>query len=311
MPRTKRNQGTIPWEHARSGESARHARDKRVLTALGIGLSVLLVALKAFAGLHSGSTAVISDAVNSMLDIISYTVLYASVRLQAQPADLTHHYGHRRAEPLAGFVIAIFASLLGGIVVRDSVLKLIQPHPVLLSSISIAIVVFAIISKIAIAIGYRARSVGSPAMGAAAVDSRNDALASTVALVGLTGSSLWPYLDAAAGLAIGIWILFSGVRIGLENIGFLLGKAPSKEVLEELRAAAETVPGLLGTNNIRAHYVGNSMHVEVHIEVDANLPIREVHDLAKRVGQRLEQIDDVYAAFVHTDPVDLGSQPPR
>ncbi|HOT37588.1 MAG TPA: cation diffusion facilitator family transporter [Candidatus Latescibacteria bacterium] len=308
----KAPRATIPWEHDPTTGRTPQARSKSVLTGIGIGLSVLLVCLKGFAGWRSGSTAVISDAFNSVLDIISYSALYLSVRLQAKPADLTHHYGHHRAEPLAGFVIAVFAAILGGMVLRDSVLRLLRPDPVRMSALSAIIVLFAIVSKVIIAIAYRRGAKGgSPAMDAAAIDSRNDAMASSVALIGLIGGAVWPYLDGAAGLAIGAWILGSGVRVGLENIGFLLGKAPSKAVLEELRAVAETVPGLIGTNNIRAHYVGNSMHVEVHIEVDANLSIREAHDLAKTVGQRLERLDDVYAAFVHTDPVDRGLKNPQ
>jgi cation diffusion facilitator family transporter len=299
----KSDRRTIPWEGVPGSDANTGDDRKQFLTAGGVALSIVLVILKGYAGWHTGSTAVISDALNSSLDIVSYTALYLSVRLQSKPADMTHHYGHHRAEPLAGFLIAIFAAILGGIILRDSFLRLVFPTPIDANSVGIGIVVISIVTKIGIGLAYLRHAKNSPAMNAAAVDSRNDALASSVAMIGLVFGSIWSKVDSLAGLAIGAWVLYSGARVGLENIGYLLGKAPPKALLDELRGIAETVPGLLGTNNIRAHYVGSSMHVEVHIEVDARLTIQEAHAIAKTVGQRLEQVEDVYAAFVHADPV--------
>jgi len=300
--RRGRRREVIPWRSLVPETTGAVERGKRRLTGVGIALSVVLVALKGYAGVRSGSTAVISDALNSTLDIFSYTALFVSVRFQSKPADLTHHYGHHRAEPMAGLLIAILAAVLGGIVLRDATLKLISPTLVESSPLATGVVVFAIASKVCMSILYRrARGASrSPALQAAAVDSRNDAFASGVALFGLLAGGTW---DSIAGMAIGVWIIVSGARIGLENIGFLMGRAPSAEVLAGLGEIARTVPGVIDTNNIRAHYVGNYLHVEVHIEVDENLPIRKAHDIAKAVGQRLEQLSDVHVVFVHTDPV--------
>lgn len=296
------NPPTIPWQTSHPASDGLSTRRKRRLTACGILLSVVLVVLKGIAGWLSGSTAVVSDALNSVLDVFSYTALFLSVRLQSEPADLTHHYGHHRAEPLAGFLVAILAAVLGGIVLRDAFLRLIAPEPIHASVLSVGIVIFAILSKVVISILYArgGRRTGSPALHAAAVDSRNDALASSVALMGLVVGGI---SDSIAGFVIGAWIIVSGGRIGLENIGFLIGKAPAEKVLSHLGAIARDVPGVLGTNNIRAHYVGNFLHVEIHIEVDERLAIREAHGIAKAVGQRLERVQDVHVAFVHTDPV--------
>jgi cation diffusion facilitator family transporter len=297
---------TVPWQYDRTIPERATTRSKSMLTGVGVGLSVLLVVIKGFAGAISGSTAVISDALNSLLDVVSYTALFISVRLQGEPADQTHHYGHHRAEPLAGLLIAVLAALLGGVVIRDSVLRLIDPQPVEASALTIGIVAFAIISKIAAGFMYRAnaRKLNSPALSAAAVDSRNDALASTVAMIGLVGGHL---IDGISGLAIGVWILYSGVHIGLENIGYLMGRAPSPDSLNVVGRIAQNVSGVLDTNNIRAHYVGNFLHVEIHIEVDENLSILKAHDIAKEVGQSIEMLDDIHVAFVHTDPVPIAA----
>lgn len=297
---------TIPWHETGTTPSAASTKAKRRLTAIGVGLSVVLVVLKGFAGIISGSVAVISDALNSLLDVFSYSALYVSVRFQGKPADQTHHYGHHRAEPLAGILIAILAAVLGGIVLRDSIVGLMAPEPVHDTPLAVGIVVFAVLSKAVMSVVYRyvksARS--SPALHAAAVDSRNDALASVVALFGLISGGYW---DSIAGLVIGLWILYSGATVGLENIGYLMGKAPGNDTLNVLNGVARDVPGVLGTNNIRAHYVGNYLHAEIHIEVDERISILEAHDIAKEVGERIELLDEVHAAFVHTDPVRLDA----
>lgn len=293
---------TIPWQETGTTPSKKVTRTKRYLTAVGVILSILLVALKAFAGITSGSTAVISDAMNSLLDVFAYSALFISVRLQGKPADHTHHYGHHRAEPLAGLLIAVLAAVLGGIVLSDSILRLIDPQPVFSSAGTVTILAFAIASKIVLSVVYRvgARRTESPALEAAAVDSRNDALASIAAIFGLVGGGL---IDGVAGLGIGLWILYSGIHVGLENVGFLMGKAPPHESLAKFAGIAREIPGVIGTNNIRAHYVGNYLHVEIHIEVDEHMRILDAHRIAKAVGQEIEKVDDVSAAFVHTDPV--------
>ncbi len=298
---------TIPWQETGSTPTKKATRAKRYLTAIGVILSVILVALKAFAGIKSGSTAVISDALNSLLDVFAYSALFISVRLQGKPADQTHHYGHHRAEPLAGLLIAVLAAVLGGIVLRDSILRLIDPQPVVWSAITVTIIVFAIASKIALSVVYRvgARKTESPALEAAAVDSRNDALASIAAILGLIGGGL---IDGIAGLGIGLWILYSGILVGLENVGFLMGNAPSHESLAEYGRIARGIPGVIGTNNIRAHYVGNYLHVEIHIEVDERMRILDAHRIAKAVGQEIEKLDDIAAVFVHTDPVSVTGE---
>ena len=298
----ERRSETIPWQETGTTPSKTATRTKRYLTGTGVILSVILVVVKAFAGITSGSTAVISDALNSLLDVFSYTALFISVRLQGKPADQTHHYGHHRAEPLAGLIIAVLAAILGGIVLRDSVLRLIDPQPVISTPVTITILAFAIVSKIVISFAYRrgAQKTESPALRAAAVDSRNDALASIAAILGLVGGGL---IDGIAGLGIGLWILYSGLLVGLANVGFLMGNAPSPDSLATFGSIARQIPGVIGTNNIRAHYVGNYLHVEIHIEVDERIRILDAHRIAKSVGQEIEKLDDISAVFVHTDPV--------
>lgn len=281
---------------------------KRRVALAGVGLAAGLFLAKGWAALATNSTALKSDALNSLFDVFAYAIVHASVVIHERAPDTDHPFGHRRAEPLAGLVLAVLAAVLGSAVIRDAVSDLMHHGPLRPVPGAIAVAVAAIATKLALAYGAMAqyRRTRSPAMLAAATDSRNDALASGLALFGLVSG---PRLDAAAGVAIGAWIIISGVRIGLMNLGYLMGRAPSEEFLRAIRDEALAEPGVLGTNDLRAHYVGDVIHLEIHVEVDAAMPLEAAHDLGLAVRRRLESLPRVHRVFVHLDPVPAGPSP--
>lgn len=283
---------------------------KHRLTIAAVVLSVILFGFKLWAGAVSGSIAVISDALNSFLDIASYSIIALSARVQDQRPDRDHPFGHRRAEPLAGFLIAVFASLLGATIVKDAVMDLFQTSPGTRALGPTVVLLASVAAKVVLVSAYRRewRRTGSPALKASMVDSRNDILASALALIGFWIGGWW---DNVAALLIGGWIFYSGLRIGLENMGYLMGRAPDAAVVESMRTAAAEVPGVTSCHTVRAHYVGDQVQVEVHVEVPADLSLRQAHDLGVAVQARLENMPEVLHAFVHIDPEGLQEDPRR
>lgn len=287
--------------NAHPGGSFVVERRKKALTSAGVVLSIVLFVGKLYAAHLTQSIAVLSDALNSLLDILTYTAVHISVLVQHQKPDANHPFGHRRAEPLAGVLIAIFAAGLGVSIIKDGVVGLFSDHVTAYSPAAAAVLLFSIFSKGVLAALYR-REAGrgrSPALRASFVDSKNDVLASVIALAGFW---LGRPSDEIAGIAIGAWILLAGVRVGLENIGFLMGRAPSEDVLESMRREAFSVPGVMGLHDLRAHYVGDRLHVEMHVDVDASLRVDEAHDIGDAVRRRLEAHRLVDKAFIHIDP---------
>lgn len=277
-------------------------RRKQRMGAAGVALSLFLLFLKTASAVRSGSAAILSDAFNAFLDVLTYSVAYLSIRVQDRHPDEDHPFGHRRAEPLAGMLFAVFASALGATVARDALGSLAEPGAVRHDPLSVGLVSASIVLKGAMAAWYRrgARRTHSPALRASFIDSRNDVLASVVALLGFAAGG---YADALAALAVGCWIVASGIRVGLENIGYLMGKAPSHEVQAGILAVARAVPGVRGLHDLRAHYVGDRLHVELHVEVDQGLSLREAHEIGDNVRRSLEAIELVQRAFIHIDPV--------
>jgi len=276
------------------------------LTFTGVLVNTLLFALKAAAAVTSQSLAVISDTLNSLLDIVSYTLIYVSVKVSGKKADHDHPFGHHRAEPLAAVVIAIFAGILGFEVIKEAALGLLNHRDgVVYGVFPIAVLTVSVIVKTVMAYYYSrvGKKLNSPAIQAGAVDSVNDILVSSVAVAGYVGGNyVAPQFDEVAALLIGAWILKSGYSIGVKNINYLMGKSPSKKVSEEIKKRAEAVDGVHGLNTVRAHYVGNYVQVEVHIEVDGSLSTQQSHEIAKRVQKAVEDMPSVTNAFVHVDP---------
>ncbi|MBW2975397.1 cation transporter, partial [Candidatus Woesearchaeota archaeon] len=108
-----------------------------------------------------------------------------------------------------------------------------------------------------------------------------------------------------AGLAIGGWIINVGYKIGTDHMKCLIGEAPSTELIAKIKKIALGIKGVKGINDVRAHYVGVLLHVEVHIEVDKKLTILRAHSIGKKVQNKLEELDIVDRAFVHIDPVKI------
>jgi cation diffusion facilitator family transporter len=274
---------------------------KKLLTSIGVFSSVLLFALKLWAAYATSSLAILSDALNSFLDVFSYSAVHISALIQEKGPDDDHHFGHRRAEPLAGLVIAILGAVLGTNILKDAITGFVHPKQITILLPAILVLVFNILLKVVLSVAYKRteRITPSAALRASYIDSRNDVLASTVALVGFMAG---PTIDALAGLAIGIWIIISGCRVGLENMGYLMGSAPANNILENICTIATNIPGVAGVNEIRAHYVGDVLHVEIHIRVPETLMMAQAHDLSMTIRHTLEEHPDVQRAFIHLEP---------
>ncbi len=275
-------------------------------TLLNIVGNTALFALKLVAGILSGSIALISDSINSLNDIAASIATFICVKISGKQADEGHPFGHSRAEPIAGLIIAVLAGILGFEVIRVSVERLLDATTPEVDLFTLVVPVVTIVAKGAM--GFHFKGVGkrfnSPALLATAVDAYMDVLVAIAVLIGVAGVWLgYPVLDPIAGLVVSIWIIYAGYSIGVENIDYLMGKSPPKALMEDIRTAACAVEGVRDINTVRAHYVGSYIHVEIHIEVDKNLPTKDSHAIGKAVERAVESIVSIDKCFVHIDPV--------
>jgi len=272
----------------------------------GVIANLGLFLIKLIVGIVSNSLAVISDAINSFTDIISSTVILISVRFSGKKPDKDHPFGHSRAEPIAAIVVAIFAVILGLEIIHVAIKRIISGEFPEFGYLPITALVITIVAKIALTFYFRdiKNKTNSPAIKALMIDSRNDILASTVALAGVLGVVLdYQIFDSIAALFVAGFVIKQGYDIGKENINYLVGKAPSRLILHQIKCRARSISGVKGVHDVKAHYVGPKIHVEIHVEVDEKLSTRESHSLCKKVERKIEAMRVVNKAFVHIDPV--------
>ncbi|MFH1642196.1 MAG: cation diffusion facilitator family transporter [Nanoarchaeota archaeon] len=275
------------------------------ITIVGLILNSLLFISKLVVGLISGSLALLSDAFNSLTDVISSIAIFIAVKVSCKKADKTHPFGHRRAEPLAGVIVAIFAGILGFEIFRKGVLSLFEQKGHTIGNSAIVVLIATIIVKILMSYYFikYGRKMNSPAIKASGIDSRNDVLVSLVALIGVICSMKGMIgFDSIAAIIISFFILFSGYKIGSENINYLMGTPPSKECMNKIKNVVRKVNDVKGINDMRAHYVGSLIHIEIHIEVPKKMTTLKSHKIGKIVEQRVEELDFVEKAFIHIDP---------
>jgi cation diffusion facilitator family transporter len=276
---------------------------KRVtVTALIVNAALFVIKMWGFSMSHS--VALFSDGMNSLLDIASSATVLVSVRVGRKAPDREHPFGHSRAEPIAGFVIAVIACVLAVEVLQESAIKFMFPHEHEINPWIFGILVVAILAKLVIA-GWQ-KSVGqrerSPAVIASGVDSRNDVFSSLAALVGISGAALgFQQADEIAGLIVGVLILWSGIQIIRENLDYLLGRSASDELIIRVRHDVEMVEGVESLRFCRGHYVGNELHFEIIIACRGDITTRESSEIADRVRAAAESRPEVNMAFIHVD----------
>ncbi len=272
---------------------------------VGIFCNVLLCAGKFFAGMLSGSVSVTADAVNNLSDASSSLISLIGFKLSERSADAEHPYGHGRYEYLAGFIVAALIMVIGGQLLRDSILKIIEPGEVEFGLIPLAVLIVSILVKFWLMAFYKkiGGRISSETLIAAAADSRNDVISTAAVLAALIISHFCSVeLDGIMGAAVAVFILYSGIGLVKDALDPLLGKAPSAELVEEIRSKILAYDGILGTHDLMIHDYGpGRQFASVHVEVSADMSLMECHDLIDSIER--DFLREGMNMLVHPDPV--------
>lgn len=282
------------------------AKSLRRATYLSLITNIFLFVIKGIVGIFSNSIAVISDAINSLNDIIASAAILYGVKVSLKNPDEEHQFGHNAAQPIAVFLIAIFAGVVGIEVIKASIDRILNPYITHINPEVYIVLLITIIIKL-ILMRYQSKignEYKSPGLRASAVDSLNDVLASSLSIIGVVGVQLGlRYIDGIAGILIALFIFRSGYKVAKENIDYLMGKAADEDVIIEIANKALRVKGVEGINELKSHYVGNKFHVEIHIDVNKDFSTEESHEIGVKVRKEILELTDINKVFVHIDPV--------
>jgi cation diffusion facilitator family transporter len=274
-----------------------------------IFLNALLFLAKVAVGVAYNSLAVLSDAGNSLTDVVTSIIILLAVRETAKSPDVGHHFGHARTEPLAAFTVAVLTCVLAAQVFWEAIGRLTGTGNPLPGVAPLIVLAAAILTKSVIWVmaGRMGRQQHSPAMTAAAMDAKMDVLISLMAMVGVLGTDVsLPWLDGVAALFIAAWIAYTGFSLGKVNIEKLLGAVPDPSIVRIIHAKLNLLKKqnrIRNFHELRIHYVGSDIHIAVHVNVDQHLGLQASHELDEDIQAMLQGISDVKHVALHIDPV--------
>jgi len=287
-------------------------RQARRAAVWGVGLSVGLGVLKLAGGVFGHSSALVSDAVHSFGDALTSIAVWGSLLWAQRPADREHPYGHTRAEAVAGSNVALLLVLSGLGIGWEAATTLGEPSAAP-EWYTLAIAALSIVVKEAL-FRYESRvahATGSGAVRAAAWDHRLDAVGSLAVLVGLAvsfwGGPAWRAADKVAALAVAVVVLWAGGSLFWGSVQELMDRQAGPEVLDEVRREAEAVSGVLGVEKLFVRKTGLEYLVDIHVEVDPELSVREGHGVGHAVKDRLmKRLVTIKDVLVHIEPAPGG-----
>jgi cation diffusion facilitator family transporter len=287
------------------------AREKRRAALLSVASAALLVSLKAFLVLRTGSLGVLSEALHSGLDLLAAVITFLSVRVSDQPADERHPYGHGKFENFSAFVETALLLLTALYIIYEAFNRLffhsvhIQPS---LTAILVLLVALAIDLTRARALKRVAQKYSSEALEADALHFSTDVWSTIVVISGIglvwageTWNLAWlAYADALAGIAVAAIILWVGSQLGKRTLDALLDVAP-KGLQQEIAMAVGRMDGVLDVDRVRVRRAGNRHFVDATVSVARTASLEQVHALSDAIEKRIGEIvpSDV---MVHAEP---------
>lgn len=267
-----------------------------------------LAVIKILAGLYGHSTAVLADGMESSADVLASGVVWFGLSIAAKPPDEDHPYGHGRVETLSGLLVGMLLAAGGVLISFGSVLHLGTPRgPV--SAFVIWPLVLSLVAKAALATAKfrKARQMRSEALAADAWNDSMDSLSAIAALIAVALALADParFLDADryGGFLVGLIVIFTGVRVAWRTAMQLIDTMPDDHLMAQIRQVAATVPGARGVEKCFARKTGLRYHVDLHLEVDPDMTVRQSHEIAHQVKlQILKTLDWVADVLVHVEP---------
>jgi cation diffusion facilitator family transporter len=283
---------------------------KRRAAALSIASNAALIVLKLVAGVVTGSVAIVTEAVHSGIDLIASVIAYVSVRKAGEPADELHRYGHEKIENLAAAIEGMLILVGSGIIVFESLRRLIRGGTVEHLGFGIAVVAFSAVANLIVStlIARTARATASPALEGDAAHLRTDAYTSLAVLAGLalvqvTGAE---WLDPVVALLVAGAIVTAGVRLLTGSSRVLVDEA----LPEEERAAihAEVVAfgdrGVVGYHQLRTRRAGARRYVDLHLQFEAGTSLEQAHEIAHEIQDEIAARLDGADVLIHLEPAD-------
>ena len=290
-----------------------HAPDEhqaRRLLTLAASASVLtaliLIAVKSVAWSMTGSVSLLASLIDSIMDSLASLVNFAAIRYSLVPADEEHRFGHGKAEALAGLGQSVLIAGSAVYLLREAVLKLLDPQPIEATGLGVGVMVFSIVltALLLVVQKYVVRRTGSTAIDADSLHYLSDVAVNAGIILALLISGLgFDSADGLVGLLIALYILRSAWKIGWESVQLLLDRELPVEVRDVIAAVVGEHEQALGFHDLRTRQSGRTWFIQLHVDMDENLRLRQAHDLGERIREDILKHYPAAEVIIHHDPV--------
>ena len=257
-----------------------------------MAVSGTLAIVKVVTGLSGHSTAVVADGLESAGDVFSSGFVLLGLTLAARPPDENHPYGHGRIEILTGLLIGLILTAGGALISFHAIERVGRPGEVLAAYVVWPLVA-SLLARTVMALTkfHFARKLRSAALRADAWNDAMDTVSAIAALIAvgltLTHPARFPNADRYGGFVVGLIVISAGVRVAYDTAMQLIDTMPEDRLMKQIRAAALAETGVRGVEKCFARKTGMRYHVDLHLEVDPAMTVRQSHELAHRVQQRV------------------------
>ncbi|MGN1164874.1 MAG: cation diffusion facilitator family transporter [Lachnospiraceae bacterium] len=286
--------------------------DKKIamrVSAVSIVVNIALSVMKLLAGIIAHSGAMVSDAVHSASDVFSTFVVIIGVHAASKDADEEHPYGHERMECVAAIILAVVLFATGAAIGYNGLNQLRDGNYKNIAVPGVLALVAAIVSIVTKEWMYwytiiAAKKTNSGALKADAWHHRSDALSSIGALIGIGGARMgYPFMDSVASVVICVFIIKAAYDIFKDAIDKMLDTSCDKDTVKKLRKVIESQDGVLGISKLATRIFGSKIYVDVEIEADGDMRLKDAHDIAENVHDAIEdKFENVKHCMVHVNP---------
>jgi cation diffusion facilitator family transporter len=267
-----------------------------------------LALIKWLAGYFGNSYALIADAIESTADIFSSFLVLLGIKYASRPADKNHPYGHGRVEPLITFLVVGFLITSATIIAHDSIVNINTPHelpkPFTLIVLGLIIIWKEISYRIVI---KKSIQTNSSSLKADAWHHRSDAITSVSAFIGISIALFfgkgYESADDWAALFGSAFILYNSYLIFRPALSEIMDEHIYDDTIELIRFNSLKVKGVIDTEKCHVRKIGMSYHVDLHAIVDRNITVRDGHEIAHQLKNKiLEELPDIADVFIHIEP---------
>ena len=282
------------------------ARIGKLSGAVGIICNCLLAAGKLIVGHMTSSMSITADGLNNLSDGASSIVTLLGFKLAEKPADRKHPYGHARIEYITGLTVAVMILFIGLELGKSSVEKLINPEPIEFSFTAVWVLCASILVKLFMMLFNlkMGRRINSNALLATAADSRNDVMTTSAVLAASIVEHFYDVrIDGVMGIAVSLFILYSGIKLAGETMSPLLGEGANSELQKQITDYINGCPMVLGCHDLMVHDYGpGRRYASIHVEIDKNEDPMACHARIDRMERECLKNYGTHLV-IHYDPV--------